>query len=316
MAACLGTGHDNFVILDGLQVGPTPFAPPDLDCNDDKSQDEAVAIPSPTHTEPFLHLEELPTPYVTASNALSHAFDIEKPLKLALSTLSIGNEYVLQAGFNKAALHKGILLEELYLTLIGDLPELNDQALSGAMANVFAPFPGVVYTRKQSYTISIDLPTRGFRLVSSLGAGGFKMTTLSTSTGTSSGAGGEGNPGGNGNEDRKGKSREVPDHHDRNDGSKDEEGNGDDDPGDPDPGQPSEGGSSPRGGLYLTLTSKISIKAGDNISHVVSTRLDALIKVSCVHTLFRGELTCHIGWFHPQRPWLAGPQDRLRHDLG
>jgi hypothetical protein len=251
-------------------------------------------------------------PYITANEALAHALSIEKPIQDALSALGIGNEYVIQVGFNKEALQKGIVLEELYLTLNGDLPTLNRQALSEAMTAIFSPFPGVVYTINQLYHIPIDPPTQ-FCHVSALG--GF---TLSTSTGTNTGAVGEGIFGGNGNEERKGKSREVP-REDGNNGSKDEGGYGDDEQdnsGDPDPGQPSGGGSSP-GGLELTLKSKVTIKAGDHISHIVSMQLDALIKVS---SLFQCELsiTCHIGWFwfRRQRPWVVRPQDRTRHDQG
>jgi hypothetical protein len=268
-----------------------------------QSATELLAASDPTYADNGLHLEKGPTPYyVTANNALAHALKIEEPLQLALSALHINNEYVVQVGFHKAALQKGILLEELYLTLIGDLPMLNDQALSETMAGIFAPFPGVVYTRNQPYYIPVDLPTDEFRFVSSLGD--FKTNTLGTSTGTSTAVlvGGEGIPGGNGNEDGKENPGDMPGRGDEKDGSKDEgdhKHDGGDDPGDPDPGQPSGGGSSPSasGELHLALKSKISIKTGDHISHTVSTRLDVSIKatVSYIHALFSHVLTCHIG---------------------
>jgi hypothetical protein len=106
------------------------------------TQDPSLATASPTHMENSLHPDKGPSPYITANGALAHALKIEKPLQDALSALGINTEYVIQVGFNKAALQMGIVLEELYLTMP------TDQVLSEAMAGVFAPFPGMVYTRK------------------------------------------------------------------------------------------------------------------------------------------------------------------------
>ncbi|KAH9977855.1 hypothetical protein BGW80DRAFT_1443108 [Lactifluus volemus] len=65
--------------FDGLQLEPTPFAPPDFDGDEDdsmmmaSSHDEikSLAIPSPTSKENSLHPEKGPTLYITANEALS-----------------------------------------------------------------------------------------------------------------------------------------------------------------------------------------------------------------------------------------------------
>jgi hypothetical protein len=210
---------------------------------------------------------------------------METPLQAAFATIDFSDEYILQVGFNEAALHESLLIEEIYLFLNGDLSALNDQVVCEAFASVFTPFPGVVYTQESIYHLPVDPPSHGFRHLSSLD--GFNIRTASP--GTSSGAGGAGTPGRDrsGNDDHRGKGKSREDRPDSGEGKEggNNEGGGEDDGGDdPDPGKPSGGGNPRKAGFDITLKSMLSIKAGDTVSHYVTTRMNAVITV-CSFTM-------------------------------
>jgi hypothetical protein len=164
---------------------------------------------------------------------------METQLQSIFATIGFGDEYVLQVGFNETALREGLLVEEIYLSVNGDLPTFNDQTVCKAFASVFAPFPGVVYTRERIDYLPVDPPAHRFRHLSSLG--GFKVRTASSSTST----GAEGkrtvgrDEGGESDRGGKGKSREDWSGPGRGkSGGKDEGGDNDDGGDDPDPEEP------------------------------------------------------------------------------
>jgi hypothetical protein len=203
---------------------------------------------------------------------------MEAPLQAAFANIGFSGEYILQVGFNPVALHEGLLIEEIYLSLNGDLPTLDDQVVSGTFAPIFTPFPGVVCTQERVYYLPVDPLASGYPHLSSLGA--FEVRTANNSESPS--ASGGGCPGsdesGNGDTHGKGKSRE-----DRSEaggggeGGKDEGGDDGDDP-----GKPSGGDSSPDPRFHITFKSMLSIEleAGGAVSHYVTTLVDAVITVS------------------------------------
>ena len=234
-----------------------------------------------TQTDSGLHLDKGIDPYITANEAYTHALRMETQLKAVFATIGFSDEYILQVGFNEAALREGLLVEEIYLSVNGDLPTFNDQTVCKAFASVFTPFPGVVYTRARIDYLPVDPPAHRFRHLSSLG--GFTVKTASPSTST--GAGGKGTLGcdesGKGDGGGKGKSREDQSGSGGgNDGGKNERGDNDDGGDDPDPEEPSGGGcSSLKPGFYITLKATMSIKGGGKVSHDITTRVNAVIKV-------------------------------------
>jgi hypothetical protein len=135
------------------------------------------------HKEASWHLDKGATPYITANEAYSHALHMETPLQAAFANIDFSGEYVLQVGFSQVALHEGLLIEEIYLSLNGELPTLNDQVICGAFASIFAPFPGVVCTQERVCYLPVNSPAHGYRDLSSLG--GFKVRTTSSGTSTS-----------------------------------------------------------------------------------------------------------------------------------
>jgi hypothetical protein len=201
---------------------------------------------------------------------------METPLKDALTNIGFSGEYILQVGFNPVALHEDLLIEEIYLSLNGDLPTLNDQVVCEAFAPIFTPFPGVVCNQEHVYYLPVDLLAHDYPHLSSLG--GFKVRTANSSTSASASCGG--NPGGDGsganNSDLQGKGKSSrEDRPEEGGGSNHEGGDGGDDP-----GSPSGGDSSPDPGFQFTFKSTLSIKTGDTISHDVTTLANAVIKVS------------------------------------
>ncbi|KAH9961171.1 hypothetical protein BGW80DRAFT_1360468 [Lactifluus volemus] len=211
-----------------------------------------------TQTDSDLHLDNGMGPYITAKKAYSHALRMETQLQAIFATIGFSDEYVLQVGFNETALREGLLVEEIYLSVNGDLPTFNDHTVCKAFASVFTPFPGVVYTREHIDYLPVDPPAHRFRHLSSLG--GFKVRTASSSTST----GAEGkwtvgrDEGGESDRSGKGKSRE-----DRSGAGRGMNEGGDNDDGgdDPDPEEPGGGCSSRKPGFYITLmpVSKILI---------------------------------------------------------
>jgi hypothetical protein len=140
------------------------------------------------------HLDKGATPYITANEAYSHALRMEAPLQAAFANIGFSGEYILQVGFNPVVLHEGLLIEEIYLSLNGDLPTLNDQIVSETFASIFTPFPGVVCTQEHVYYLPVDFLAHGYPHLSSLG--GFKVRTANSSASAS--ASGGGSPGGDG----------------------------------------------------------------------------------------------------------------------
>jgi hypothetical protein len=228
-----------------------------------------------------LHLDEGMDPFITADEAYLHALRMETRLQAIFATVGFSDEYVLQVGFNETALCEGLLVEEIYLSVNGDLPTFNVQTTRKAFSSVFAPFPGVVYTRERIHYLPVDPPAHRFRHLSSLG--GFKVRNASPST--SAGAGGKGTLGRDESDknDRSGKGKSREDQSGGgggNGGRKNERGDDDGGGDDPDPEEPSGGGSSSlKPGFYITLKSTMSINSGGMVSHDITTRMTAVIKV-------------------------------------
>ncbi|KAH9976404.1 hypothetical protein BGW80DRAFT_917017 [Lactifluus volemus] len=227
--------------------------------------------------ENTLHPEKGSTPYITANEAYTHALRMETPLQDALAIIGFSGEYILQVGFNPIALQEGLLIEEIYLSLNGDLPFLNDQPEHETFASIFTPFPGVVCTKEHVYYLPVDPLAHGYPHLSSLG--GFKVRTAnnSASASASASASGGGSPGsdesGNGDLRGKGKSREDrPGAEGGGEGGKDEG----DDASDVS-GKPGGGDSTPDPGFHITLKSMLSIKTGSTVSHDVTTRVNAAV---------------------------------------
>ena len=95
---------------------------------------------------------------ITAETALSHVLNFKTQLLVAFTDVGFGGEYSIQVGFNQSALHAGMLVEEISIFLDEDLQVSEDDACT-AFSAVFAPFPGVVYTPGQTYSIPVDPPT-------------------------------------------------------------------------------------------------------------------------------------------------------------
>ena len=97
---------------------------------------------------------------ITAETALVHVLNFNTQLLAAFKNVGFGGEYRIQVGFNPLALHEGMLVEEISIFLDKDLQVSEDNACT-TFASVFVPFPGVVYTPRQVYSIPVDPPTRG-----------------------------------------------------------------------------------------------------------------------------------------------------------
>jgi len=111
----------------------------------------------------------LPTP-TPSPNSICHrssqyilahkASFLEPVLAKALANLQFEGEYMIQVGFNETSLQEGMLVEEIYLLLDGELQSSEDH-ICATLRAVFAPFPGIVYTRLQTYYVPIDPPPQG-----------------------------------------------------------------------------------------------------------------------------------------------------------
>ena len=95
---------------------------------------------------------------IMAETALVHVLNFKAQLLVAFTDVGFGGEYSIQVGFNQSALHAGMLVEEISIFLDEDLQVSEDDACT-AFSAVFAPFPGVVYTPGQTYSIPVDPPT-------------------------------------------------------------------------------------------------------------------------------------------------------------
>ena len=95
---------------------------------------------------------------ITAETALVHVLNFKAQLLAAFIDVGFGGEYIVQVGFNQSALHVGMLVEEISIFLDKDLQVSEDDACT-TFAAVFAPFPGVVYAPRQTYSIPVDPPT-------------------------------------------------------------------------------------------------------------------------------------------------------------
>ena len=136
-------------------------------------------------TEPICHPS---SEYILAHNASSHASLLESILLEALTNLQFEGEYMIQVGFNETSLREGILVEEVYLLLDGELQSSEDH-ICAILGPVFAPYPGIVYTRLQTYYVPIDPPPQGS--VGRLLELGGKVRAVQN-TGNTSGSGGPG----------------------------------------------------------------------------------------------------------------------------
>ncbi|GLB43228.1 hypothetical protein LshimejAT787_1301290 [Lyophyllum shimeji] len=92
--------------------------------------------------------------YITADDAYAHATAKEDAIKEALAGLQYEGGYSLHAGFNEDMLHCGQRQEEIYVVL--DERVSNEVAV--ALGDIFAPYPGVVYTPEGAYNIRADNP--------------------------------------------------------------------------------------------------------------------------------------------------------------
>ena len=136
-------------------------------------------------TKPICHPS---SEYILAHNASSHASLLESILLAALTNLQFEGEYMIQVGFNETSLREGMLVEEVYLLLDGELQSSEDH-ICAILGPVFAPYPGIVYTRLQTYYVPIDPPPQGS--VGRLFELGGKVRAVQN-TGNTSGIGGPG----------------------------------------------------------------------------------------------------------------------------
>lgn len=98
----------------------------------------------------------LTTRCVTADRALSHVCHMERHLLETLAQLRYDGLYRVQVGFNELMLEKGLRIEEIYLSLDADLETLSDSVVCPAFEEVFAPFPGMVWTPGKVYQVLAD----------------------------------------------------------------------------------------------------------------------------------------------------------------
>ena len=126
--------------------------------------------------------------YILAHQASSRATLLEPVLLAALTNLQFEGQYMIQVGFNETSLREGMLVEEIYLLLDGELQTSEDHICT-TLGPVFAPFPGIVYTRLETYHVPIDLPPQdSVRRLLELGG---KVRTV-RNAGNASGSGGAG----------------------------------------------------------------------------------------------------------------------------
>ena len=126
--------------------------------------------------------------YILAHQASSHATLLEPVLLTALINLQFEGQYMIQVGFNETSLREGMLVEEIYLLLDGELRTPEDHICT-TLGPVFAPFPGIVYTRLETYYVPIDLPPQdSVRRLLELGG----KVRVVRNAGNASGSGGAG----------------------------------------------------------------------------------------------------------------------------
>ncbi|KAF8074539.1 hypothetical protein FPV67DRAFT_586533 [Lyophyllum atratum] len=105
-----------------------------------------------TTSSDFQHHES--AKYMTADDAYTHATSKEPIIRDLLMRLEYKGGYSLHAGFNEEMVHCGQRQEEIYLVLDADVStEIGD-----ALEEIFAPFPGIVYTTKGVYRIQTETP--------------------------------------------------------------------------------------------------------------------------------------------------------------
>ena len=126
--------------------------------------------------------------HILAYQASSHATLLGPVLLTALTSLRFEGQYMIQVGFNETSLKEGMLIEEIYLLLDGDIQSSEDH-ICATLGDVFAPFPGIVYTPLQTHYVPIDPPRQGS--ISRLLELGGKFRTVQD-TGHTSGSGGAG----------------------------------------------------------------------------------------------------------------------------
>jgi len=140
-------------------------------------------------TKPICHPSSR---YILAHRASSYASLLEPVLLAALTNLQFEGHYMIQVGFNETSLREGMLIEEIYLLLDGELQSSEDY-ICATLGAVFALFPGIVYTPHQTYYVPIDPPPQGSvgRL---LELGGKVRAVQNTGNASGSGAGGASPP--------------------------------------------------------------------------------------------------------------------------
>ncbi|RDB24571.1 hypothetical protein Hypma_008193 [Hypsizygus marmoreus] len=113
------------------------------------------------------------TQCLTASNALDHAWKNEHAVRTALLNTYYTGPYRLQAGFNEDRLHLGQRVEEIYLMLDPEIESQPDSEISistwenglpdvlqADLEYIFAPFPAIVCTPKETILIPADISAR------------------------------------------------------------------------------------------------------------------------------------------------------------
>ena len=136
-------------------------------------------------TKPICHRS---SQYIVAHRASLHASLLGSVLVAALGNLQFEGQYMIQVGFNETSLRGGMLIEEIYLLLDGELQSSEDR-ICATLGPVFAPFPVTVYTHLQTYYVPIDPPPQG-SVSRLLGLGG--MVRAVQNTENMSGSGGAG----------------------------------------------------------------------------------------------------------------------------
>ena len=133
--------------------------------------------------------KHLTSRHVTADQASSHVNLLQPALREGLAHAAFEGQYMIRVGFNEAMLQQGMLLEEIHLSLDGNL-RLPEKEISMIFAPIFSPFPGIVFTPEETFYLRVDPPSQG------VPESRFELQNSSGNSGTTvQGPGASGDPG-------------------------------------------------------------------------------------------------------------------------
>lgn len=110
----------------------------DIPASQSKYKDSVAPSPTPYQTQ-----------YITADRAFAHITAQESAIRHVLALARYAGAYVLQAGFSEEMAHAGLRVEEVYVVLEQEVLE----EVPRALAVVFSPFQGVVWTPGETYFV-------------------------------------------------------------------------------------------------------------------------------------------------------------------